>query len=97
MNRHSFTILRRRAERALEAIDVRNGVYGSVWGREGELYSIAAVGNRVVIAPDQSKRFDLDGLNQCLTTFLRQMRPDAELDVDLEKLLLLCEPYLERH
>jgi hypothetical protein len=84
------------AVRALEPIDVRDGVYGPAYGRRGEIYGIYAVGDRVIVVPDQSKRPDPDGLRQLLTAFLRQVTPEAELDADLAALLLRCEPYLER-
>ncbi|WP_296379960.1 hypothetical protein [Reyranella sp.] len=84
------------AELDLEAIDVRDGVYGPVYGRNGEAYRIDAVGGRVVIVPDRSKTSDPDGLRQVLTAFLRQAMPNAKVDSDLATLLLHCEPYLER-
>lgn len=84
------------AEGDLEAIDVRDGVYGPVYGRHGEAFRIEAVGDRVVIVPDPSKAADLDGLKQVLMAFLRQARPHAKVDGDLATLLLQCESSLER-
>jgi hypothetical protein len=37
------------AERHLEAVDVRNGVYRRAYGRDGEPFSITTDGNNVLI------------------------------------------------
>jgi hypothetical protein len=79
----------------LEAIDVRDGVYGPIYGPRGELYDAFVVEERVVIIANPFERPDPDGLRQVLIDFLRRVSPGIPQAEDLEGLLRQCAPYVE--
>jgi len=79
------------AERWLEAIDVRNGVYPIAYGPRGEPYAIGVEGDRVVVKhlPTELRAAELQGL---LKTFLAAVGSNA--DGNLTDLIAACERYV---
>lgn len=82
----------RSAEIALEAIDVRDGVYPEAYGPSGEPYSIGTNGERVVITamPIEARPQELLAV---LQKFLATI--GAESNGDLSDLLSTCESYID--
>lgn len=80
------------AERYLEAIDVRNGVYGRAFGPSGEPFSIAAEGDLVVITPTHAPA-DPDRLRTLLARSLEAVGEPASDAASLSELVAAAEAF----
>lgn len=81
------------AERDLEAVDVRNGVYPAAYGRRGEPYHIFAEGDRVRIRPKENAPNQADELATLLVRFLAAAGIPTPPTDGLPELLARCDPY----
>lgn len=81
-----------RAERYLEAVDVRAGVYPRAFGQAGERFSIMAEGERVVIRPE-GPLADPDGLRALLQRSLDAVGETMPRDADLPMLVAAAEVF----
>lgn len=81
------------AERWLEAIDVRDGVYSALYGPGGEPFRIWAQDDRVLIAPEGTKP-QPEKLRALLISFLGAVRQPVAENEPLPALLRRCEPYV---
>lgn len=78
------------AEAYLEALDVRDGVYGAAFGPAGERFSIEAIGERVVV-----RRLDLTPDPKGLFELLRRASDgNVPQDADLPTLLAWADRYI---
>ena len=82
------------AERRLEAIDVRDGVYRRAYGSAGETFSISADGERVTIRPT-AQPADPESLRKLLQRSLRSAGEDVPEDADLPVLVAAAEAFWE--
>ncbi|WP_097063819.1 hypothetical protein [Sphingomonas guangdongensis] len=80
------------AERALEAVDVRDGVYGRAFGPEGETFSITADDKIVVIEPTLEPH-DPESLKELLRRSLAQVGETMPGDADLPTLVAAAEAF----
>lgn len=83
------------AEVDLEAIDVHNGLYRSLYGPKGEIYAISTDGDYVVITRAADQPDDPEGLANVLRTFLTVVDVPYGEDDTLEDLLSRCERFVE--
>jgi hypothetical protein len=83
------------AERGLEWIDVRNGVYVEAFGPDGERFEIREDGRRVHISPLAGEPRP-DVLRALLIRFLTAVGSGFSLDASLDELLQACEPFVRR-
>ena len=80
------------AEQYLEANDVRDGVYKRAFGSAGEIFSVRAVGENVVIcAVDQPP--DPKGLYELLRSSLQNVGKEVPTDADLPSLVAAAEAF----
>lgn len=78
------------AEQQLEAIDIRNGVYTRAFGQTGELFSIEAEGESVVIRAIEQPA-DPDSLCALLRRSLQTVGEPVPPDADLPSLVAATE------
>ena len=78
------------AERYLEWIDVKDGVYSIAYDPDGSIYRLRHDGNRVIIEKDQTMPADPVGLNKLL------QKAAGIKSSDNEFLLSLCSQRIER-
>jgi hypothetical protein len=83
------------AQLDLEPIDVKAGVYKSVYGRDGQVYEINVKNNKVLFDFVSGKR-DVDTLKKVIKTFLVSIDGHFEETESLASLLTRCEPYVQR-
>lgn len=81
------------AERALEPVDVAEGIYPAAYGPGGEPHAITIDGHRVRIAPTGEPP-QPEALAALLCHFLKSTGQDPGPKPDLPDLLRLCEAYL---
>jgi hypothetical protein len=82
------------AEQHLEAIDVREGVYTRAFGPAGEVYTIGAEGERVVIRPARLPA-DPDSLQMLLQRSLQAVGETPPPSADLPALVAAAEAFWE--
>lgn len=78
------------AERYHEAIDVEDGVFGAVFGPNGERYSIRTDGRRVYINKTDEDP-DPEALKNVMMRFFAEIGEPQLPEVDLPFLLKQCE------
>jgi hypothetical protein len=74
------------AERSLEAIDVKNGVYSAAYGPRGEPYTVRAMQDRVHVKPT-GERERPDELRPLLLRYLEDSGREAEANATVEALV----------
>lgn len=83
------------AERDLEPVDVKNGVFTSAFGPLGEPYQITTDQARVCISPIVGAKPDPEALRKVLQGFLKGVDTEVRSGENLEHLLQKCLAYLD--
>jgi hypothetical protein len=84
------------AEKYLEAVDVRSGVYTEAYGPKGEPYDIMAdQWDGVVINPRTEYATQPHRLRKILESFLKACGLPFSTDMSLQDLIALCNPYVD--
>jgi hypothetical protein len=84
------------AQKYIEAVDVRDGVYPEAYGPRGEPYDIAVDEcDGIVISRREGYAPQPERLRRILEDFLNACNINSLTSVTLEDLLILCNPYVD--
>ncbi len=83
------------AERYIEPIDARAGVYPIAYATDGTVYDITTVSDAVRIIPRRNEPPHYAELRAVLSKFLRQVDVHVENNESLASLLSKCERFVD--